>query len=108
MSHPIYTEEVIKTNIVNDIRWTFRTLEILFDRQTTDEQTDKVTKWRNGRGFNGRESEILTSFFLQVQKRKEYNNPVLLSDKQLSICQKLLPKYWKQVLEEIERKEGNE
>lgn len=107
MSHPIYTEEVIKSNIVNDTRWTLRTLEILYHRQTTDEQTDGFTRHKNGRGFSGRDSEILTSFFNQVEKRKRYGNPILLSDRQMEICRKLLPKYWKQVLEEIESKEGN-
>lgn len=108
MSHPIYTEEVIKTKISTDTRWTIRTLELLYHRQTVDEQSDKTTKWKNGMGFNGRDGEILTSFFQQVIKRREYNNPVLLSDKQMRICQKILPKYWKQVLEEIEKKEKEE
>lgn len=97
-----YTEDIIKTNIKTDIRWTIRTLEILFNRQTSDEQSDGTTKWRNGRGFNGRESDILTSYYFQIQKRRKYGNPVLLTEKQLSICQRLLPKYWRQVQEEIE------
>jgi hypothetical protein len=104
----MYTQDQIKTNIQTNVSWTIRTLEVLYGRQTTDEQQTKLTRHQNGRGFNGRDSEILTSFYLQVQKRKLYNNPVLLSEKQLSICQKLLPKYWRQVLEEIELKQGNQ
>ncbi len=104
----MYTKDQIKTNISTNTSWTIRTLEVLYGRQTSDEQETKSTTHQNGRGFNGRDSEILTSFYLQVQKRKLYNNPILLSDKQLSICQKLLPKYWRQVLEEIELKQGNQ
>ena len=99
------SKEQIQNNILTDVRWTIRTIEVLFDRQTTDEQIDGQTKHQNGRGFNGRDSEILTSFYLQIEKRKRYNNPYLLSDRQLEISRKLLPKYWKQVKEQIENRE---
>ncbi len=81
-------------------------------RQTTDEQQDAHTKHANGRGFNGRDAEIMTSFYNQIQKARRYHNPQLLSEKQVQIARRMLPKYWKQVQEEIERKEsktvGNE
>lgn len=104
----MYTQQQIKENIKTDIRWTLRTLEVLFSRQTTDEQETLETRHRNGRGFNGNDSEILTSFYYQIQKRRRYNNPQLLSEKQVELCKKLLPKYWKQVKEEIELKQGNQ
>lgn len=103
----MFTQDQIKTNIQTNISWTIRTLEVLYSRQTTDEQTTLRTRHQNGRGFNGRDAEILTSFYNQIQKRKQYNNPVLLSEKQLHICQKLLPKYWRQIQEEINLKQGN-
>jgi hypothetical protein len=109
-----YTKETIQDKIRTDVRWTIRTIEILFNRQTTDEQKYGQTYVRNGRGFNGRDSEIFTSFYHQIQKRKRVvssggqlvNFQSLLSDKQLEICQKHLPKYWGQVLEEIENRKG--
>lgn len=101
-----YTKEVIQENIKTNLNWTIRTIEVLYSRQTTDEQINQQTTHRNGRGFNGRDSEILTSFYLQIQKRKTYNNPELLSERQLNVCRKVLPKYWKQVLEEIEHRQG--
>lgn len=104
----MYTQDQIKTNIVENINWTIRTLEILYSRQTTDEKESQGTKHQNSRGFNSTDSFILSSFSEQVRKRKLYGNPVLLSDKQLTICQKKLPKYWRQVLEEIELKQGNQ
>ena len=110
----MYTKESIQEKIRTDVRWTIRTIEILFDRQTTDEQRYGQTYVRNGRGFNGRDSEIFTSFYHQIQKRKRVvssggqlvNFQSLLSDKQLEICIKHLPKYWGQVLEEIENRKG--
>jgi hypothetical protein len=104
----MYTKDEIKSNIVNNINWTIRSLEVLYNRQTTDEQRNLQTSHLNGRGFNGTDAEILTSFYNQVQKRKSYNNPVLLSEKQLDICKKKLPKYWKQIHEEIQLKQGNQ
>jgi hypothetical protein len=103
----MYTKDLIQEKIKTDLNWTIRTLEVLFSRQTTDEQVNLNTVHRNGRGFNGRDSEILTSFYFQVEKRKRYNNPTLLSDRQVEVCRKLLPKYWKQIKEEIELKQGN-
>jgi hypothetical protein len=50
-------------------------------------------------GFNGRDSEILSSFSVQIEKGRT------LSEKQLNICKKLLPKYWRQILEVIQSKE---
>ena len=104
----MYTKEQIKTNIVENISWTIRTLEVLYSRQTSDEQMNQSTTHQNSRGFNSTDSFILTSFAQQVQKRRQYNNPVLLSEKQLDICKKKLPKYWRQIQEEIQLKQGNQ
>lgn len=103
-----YTKETIQEKIVNDLNWTIRSIEVLFSRQTQDEQRSGETTHLNGRGFNGRDSVIMTSFFNQIQKRKQYNNPVLLSDKQLNVCRRVLPKYWRQIQEEIQIKQGND
>ncbi len=104
----MFTKEQIQENIKTNISWTIRTLEVLYGRQTTDEQLTQSTTHQNGRGFNGTDSFILTSFYQQIQKRRQYGNPVLLSEKQLTICQKKLPKYWKQIQEEISLKQGNQ
>ena len=104
----MYTKEMIQNNIVNNISWTIRSLEVLYSRQTTDEKENKGTKHQNSRGFNSTDSFILSSFSEQVRKRKQYNNPILLSEKQLDICKKKLPKYWKQIQEEINLKQGNQ
>ena len=108
----MYSKDYIQNKIRTDVRWTIRTIEILFNRQTSDEQRYGQTYVRNGRGFNGRDSELFTSFYHQIQKRRKVvssggqliNFQTLLSEKQLEISQKHLPKYWGQVLEEIKNK----
>lgn len=108
----MYTKEFIKDKIRTDVRWTIRTIEILYNRQTSDEQVNGQTFFRNGRGFNGRDSGIFTSFYHQIQKRRKVIDsgvrpwyfPTLLSEDQLKICHQHLPKYWGQVLEEIQNK----
>jgi hypothetical protein len=108
----MYSKEYIQDKIRTDVRWVIRTIEVLFNRQTSDEQRYGQTYVRNGRGFNGRDSELFTSFYHQIQKRKKVVNsggqPMnfdgFLSPKQLEISQKHLPKYWGQVLEEIKNK----
>lgn len=110
----MYSKEYIQDKIRTDVRWTIRTIEILFNRQTSDEQRYGQTYVRNGRGFNGRDSELFTSFYHQIQKRRKVvslggqpmNFNGFLSPKQIEISQKHLPKYWGQVLEEIKNK-GN-
>jgi hypothetical protein len=104
----MYTKDQIQENIKTNINWTIRSLEVLYSRQTTDEQVNQTTSHQNSRGFNSTDSFILSSFSEQVRKRKQYGNPVLLSEKQLSICQKKLPKYWRQIQEEISLKQGNQ
>lgn len=101
MTNTTYTKEFIQDKIKTDNRWTIRSLEVLYSFQTTDEQQSELTTHKNGQGFNGRDSQILSSFYTQVESRKKWGNPTLLSEKQLSICRKLLPKYWKQIQSHI-------
>ena len=100
----MYTKEQIQENITTNIKWMVRTIEILFDRQTLDEQETKTTGHNNGMGFTGADAYILTSFYEQIQKRRDRKITPLLSEKQIQMCQKKLPKYWRQVKEEIEAK----
>ena len=96
-----YNKEVVKNLIKTDNRWTLRTLIILYNRQTTDEQQNQQTTHCNSRGFNGTDSVILSSFSVQVNRGRT------LSEKQMNVCRKLLPKYWKQVIDEINIKNNS-
>ena len=83
-------DEAVKRAIVN-----------LYQRQTASEQAHKETRVQNGVGFNARDAEFLTDI---AQKLPRYNNN--MTPKQLAVARKMLPKYWKQLLEVIEEKGG--
>jgi hypothetical protein len=107
--HPGYEDAVILKNEYQDILSTEDCMldnQLKLDLPNTEEQNSLHTYNKNSRGFNGTDGFILSSFYLQVQKRRVQNNPTLLSEKQLEICKKKLPKYWKQIKEEIDLKQG--
>lgn len=101
----MYSKEFIQDKIRTDERWLFRTLEVIYNRQTKEEQNSQSTMEHNNRGFTGIDGKLLSSFQEQVMKNKQLNRPTLLSPKQIELCKKKLPKYWKQIKQEIESKE---
>lgn len=94
-----YTKESIKDKLSTDERWIRRSLVVLYGFQTEEEKNSEDTIEKNGQGFNGRDGQILSSFSEQVLKGRR------LSSKQMDVCKRLLPKYWRQILEVIESKE---
>lgn len=97
-----YTKEEIKLKLSTDIQWMERALVVLFRRQTSDEQDSGQTRVYNNMGFNGVDSRYLTYVTKWLMKDKRYH----LSGRHLEKVRKMLPKYWKQIQEEIERR-GN-
>lgn len=94
-----YTIQMVREKLGTDINWMCRALVVITERnQTADEQATGDTRWANGIGWNGVDAKILTSFAGQVKKGWK------LSDKQLAIAKKKLPKYAKQVLALINEK----
>jgi hypothetical protein len=88
-----YTLEIVREKLGTDINWMRRALVVITEKnQTSDEQATGDTRWANGIGWNGVDAKILTSFAGQVKKGWK------LSDKQVAVAQKKLPKYAKQVL----------
>ena len=71
----------------------------IFEFQTADEQENEHTYNHNGVGFTGIDGQILTSFAKQLIKYKR------LSDKQMDLLFKKMPKYWKQVLSISDKKQ---
>jgi len=87
------TEE-IKNKIENNDSFAIRCLMKLYQKQTTDEQDIGATVEYNNVGFNGVDSEILSSFARQVEQWKEDKKyPTPLSPKQMALVKKKLPKY---------------
>ena len=84
-------EKYFKFKLSTDRKWMERGLIILFDQQTTDEQTRRFTDNSNGVGFNKPDAKLLSSFAQQIKDGKT------LSSNQLIYLQRKLPKYWRQL-----------
>lgn len=95
----MYTKEFIQAKLSNDVRWIERAVLVLFSRQTDDEQTNKVTRWENGRGFNSSDSRYLTYVSNYLLGGRH------LSGRHLEKVSAKMPKYWRQILEEIQMKQ---
>lgn len=85
-------QEFVKTKLGTSKVWAQNALLKIYDFQTQEEQQSEHTKFINGIGFTGVDGEILSSFAKQLQVRKT------LSDKQMNLLFKKMPKYWKQII----------
>ena len=85
----------VKTQLSSNPAWAQRAIVKLWERQTADEQAAQNTGHNNGVGFNGTDAFILSSFAEQINKGRT------LSPKQLAIAFRKLPKYSKQIINEI-------
>ena len=85
-------KQYVRTKLGSDPRWAKHALLKIFEFQTADEQERETTHDHNGVGFTGIDGEILSSFAKQLQRKN------WLSDKQMSILFKKMPKYWKQII----------
>lgn len=96
----IWTIPEIKEMLATNRKWIERAIVVITEEnQTHTEQINEYTKDRNGIGWNGYDASILTSFAKQIKMGRT------LSEKQMNIAKKKLPKYAKQVLALIEKKE---
>jgi hypothetical protein len=98
----VYTKEFIQEKLSNDLRWIERGVLVLFNRQTEDEKSQQVTRWDNGRGFNSSDSRYLTYISKYLIGGRH------LSGRHLEKVSSKLPKYWKQIQEEINLKQGGQ
>ena len=71
----------------------WRALKRVYENQTADEQTSEFTKYDNGVGFTGSDSEFLSSLAKQLLM---YGT---LSGKQTGCLFRLMPKYARQIIE---------
>jgi hypothetical protein len=86
-----YTKEEISARIQSDTRWLYRGILAIWNQQTADEQTSKVTKYVNKRGFSGIDSRFLSSLAVQIKYRGN------LSPKQITCARKCMAKYAEQL-----------
>jgi hypothetical protein len=87
--------DYVKTQLSSNPAWAVKALVKLYTYQTADEQAAGHTSYDNNVGFSGVDSQILSSFAVQI------NNGRNLSVKQMNIVYKRMPRYHKQVVKFI-------
>ena len=90
-------ETFLKYKLKTDEKWTYRALHKIFENQTREEQTAEQTYVLNKIGFTGFDAKFLTSIANQLATNHS------LSPKQNNILKKIMPKYWKQILDIADR-----
>ncbi|MCK1543366.1 hypothetical protein IVB12_15730 [Bradyrhizobium sp. 179] len=78
-----------------------KALWTIYQRQTADEQRTQTTNVRNKRGFNSNDAQFLSDVARKLPLY-DFN----LTDRQMAKVRPMMRKYWRQLLEEIERKGG--
>ena len=91
-----YTLDQIREQLTTNKAWQVR----VFENQTSDEQASEHTKYHNGVGFTGADAKILSSL------AKFYKERRFLTEKQMYIVAKRIPKYARQIKAAIELKEA--
>lgn len=88
----------IKAKVAVSQAWAIRGLLCIYANQTADEKACGQTHNLNGIGFSGCDAEILSSFAEQVIKGRN------LSQKQMAIVFKKMPRYAGQLMRAAEAK----
>lgn len=88
----IWTLEEIKNRLETSDAMVERSLLKLYERQTSDEQEMKTTRWLNGRGFNSKDVKFASGLAKIVEEKRH------LSPKQIAAVRKMLWKYSGQLL----------
>lgn len=85
-------KEMLKSQIASSDKKALHALMTVYTFQTYEEQSDGETKYNNGVGFSGKDSKILSSF------ARQYDTYGSLSEKQMAIVKRLMPRYAGQLL----------
>ena len=95
-----WTKDSIKDLLKHNDKALIRAILVIYSYQTDNEKAWGETKYDNGMGFNGLDANLLSSFAQQYEQRH------FLTDKQLFIARKKMPKYAGQLLKHMSSKEG--
>jgi len=87
----IEIKNLFKSKLSTDKNWAIKGMLKIYEFQTATEQAIGTTRDHNNVGFSGCDAEILSSFCEQVKKGRN------LSDKQMALVFKKMPRYWKQL-----------
>jgi hypothetical protein len=95
-------KDYVKNKIMNDERWLFKSLLTIYKYQTAEEKAVEHTRYHNCVGFTGTDAPFLSSLAVQLRDRGS------LSVKQKIQLKKMMPKYWKQIVEVSDKEKLNE
>ncbi|CAO3459620.1 hypothetical protein [Azospirillum argentinense] len=96
-----WDKETIVQLLLTSDKAVVRAIKVLYARQTAAEQSAGDTLERNARGFNSADAAFLTSVARALPRYNDHMTP-----RQLWRARRLLPKYWRQLLEETAAKGG--
>ena len=83
----VWTVEEIKDRLQNSDKMVSRSLIKIYEKQTEDERSAELTKYRNGMGFNAKDAKFGTSLAKVVERGG------VLSERQIVCARKILIKY---------------
>lgn len=86
-------KNLFKSKLSTSATWAVKGMLKIYEFQTASEQSAGVTHEHNKVGFSGCDAEILSSFCKQILKGYR------MSDKQMVIVFKKMPRYWRQLSE---------
>jgi hypothetical protein len=97
----MWTKDAILSKLESDNMMVERSLLVMYQRQTADEQQTQGTSHENGVGFNGTDAPFLSKMAEWVKGGAKRNIPEgkRLSEKQRVIVRKKLKKYSRQLIE---------
>ena len=93
-------KDFIRGKLEDNVKWATKGLVTIYKFQTESEKACGATHEDNGVGFSGVDSEILSSFAEQVNKKRN------LSIKQIAILHRLMPKYAGQLVKIAKREQS--
>jgi hypothetical protein len=97
----VQIKEFVKSKLSTDPVWARHALLKIYEFQTLEEQDIKDTMYYNGVGFTGMDGRILSSLAKQLQEKR------YLSDNQMEILFRKMPKYWIQVVKISDKEKLN-
>lgn len=82
-----WTKDEIREKINSDTRWLLRAVSAIYQKQTEDEQSGRITSHVNNVGFNGVDAEFLS------QAAERYNSGWNFSEKYINAIRRAMLKY---------------
>lgn len=94
-------KDYFKGKLATDAAWVRRAIVAVWKYQTEEEKRIGETKVHNNVGFTGADAKILSSFAIRIFNSNRYS----LTEKQLKVAFKLMPKYAGQLVRIVRNKQ---